>query len=53
MKHDNVDREFRLEVGFILVPREKPVETVILDTRVEIAMNKCTVWTTNIGMGHG
>ena len=29
------------------------VEIVILDTSVEIAMNKFTVWTAIVGMGHG
>ena len=28
------------------------MEIVILDMRVEIAMNKCTVWKATIRMGH-
>ena len=36
----------------VLILGENPVEIVILDTGVEIARNKCMVWTANIETGH-
>ena len=41
-----------LGVGFVLILGENPVEIVILDTRVEITMNRFMVWTATVGMGH-